>query len=200
MTKKQYLVVVAVPLVIIVTIVSILSSAFLETSDERTENIKIEVSYSGSWEGMLYNNEMVHSISGFTKKTIIVFRPEGDEWTLSFEAEKKGPIETGTTDDRIDAMFEEDESLGRLVSFELFEIFGLFPVGACPHVVENLPFYLNDPETIGRHRIRRKGGNRTGETRSPRGDRRYRDRRATAGHRLAAYVGRTVEYICETLG
>ena len=89
MTKKQYLVVVAVPLVIIVTIVSILSSAFLETSGERTENIKIEVSYSGSWEGMLYTNEMVQSISGFTKKTIMVFRPDGDEWTISFEAEKK---------------------------------------------------------------------------------------------------------------
>jgi uncharacterized protein YxeA len=89
MTKKQYLVVVAVPLVIIVTIVSILSSAFLETSDERTENIKIEVSYSGSWEGMLYTNEGVQSISGFTRKTIMVFRPDGDEWTISFEAEKK---------------------------------------------------------------------------------------------------------------
>ncbi len=89
MANKQYLVVVAVPLVIIVTIVSILSSVFLETSDERTENIKIEVSYPGSWEGMLYNNEMVHSISGFTKKTIMVFRPDGDEWTISFEAEKK---------------------------------------------------------------------------------------------------------------
>ncbi len=89
MTKKQYFVVVAVPLVLIVTIVSILGSGFLETSDERPENIKIEVTYSGSWEGMLYNNDDVESISGFTKKTIIVFRPEGNEWTLSFDAEKK---------------------------------------------------------------------------------------------------------------
>jgi len=48
MTKKQYLVVVAVPLVIIVTIVSILRSGFLGTTDERIENIKIEVSYWGS--------------------------------------------------------------------------------------------------------------------------------------------------------
>jgi len=89
MTKKQYIVVIAVPLVMIVTIVSILSSGFLDISEDRVENIKIEVSYLGSWEGMLYNNEEVQSISGFTKKTIIVFRPDGDEWTLTFEAEKK---------------------------------------------------------------------------------------------------------------
>ena len=89
MAKKQYIVVIAVPLVIIVTLVSILSSGFLDTSEDLVENIKIEVSYSGSWEGVLYNNEEVQSISGFTKKTIIVFRPDGDEWTLSFEAEKK---------------------------------------------------------------------------------------------------------------
>jgi uncharacterized protein YxeA len=89
MTKKQYIVVIAVPLVIIVTIVSILSSGVLDISEDRVENIKIEVSSSGSWEGILYNNEEVQSISGFTKKTIIVFRPDGDEWTISFEAEKK---------------------------------------------------------------------------------------------------------------
>jgi len=53
MTKKQYLVVVAAQLVIIVTIVSILSSGFLETSDERIEKIKIEVTDSSSWKGML---------------------------------------------------------------------------------------------------------------------------------------------------
>ena len=89
MTKKQYIVVIAVPLVIIVTIVSILSSGVLDTSEDRVENIKIEVSSSGSWEGILYNNDEVQGISGFTKKTIIVFRPDGDEWTISFEAEKK---------------------------------------------------------------------------------------------------------------
>jgi hypothetical protein len=38
---------------------------------------------------VLYNNEEVQRISGFSKKTIVVFRPDGDEWTLSFEAEKK---------------------------------------------------------------------------------------------------------------
>ncbi len=89
MTKKQYIVVIAVPLVILVTIVSILSSGVLDTSEDRVENIKIEVSSSGSWEGILYNNEEVQSISGFTKKTIIVFRPDGDVWTISFVAQKK---------------------------------------------------------------------------------------------------------------
>ena len=38
---------------------------------------------------MLYNNEEIQSLTGFTKKTLIVFRPSRDEWTLSFEAEKK---------------------------------------------------------------------------------------------------------------
>jgi hypothetical protein len=89
MAKKQYIAVIAVPLVMIVTIVSVLSTGFLGTSEDRVENIKIEVSYLGSWEGLLYNNEEVQSISGFTKKTIIVFRPDGEEWTLSLEAEKK---------------------------------------------------------------------------------------------------------------
>jgi hypothetical protein len=89
MTGKQYIVVIAVPLVILVTIVSLLSSGFLATSEDRVEKIKIEISYSGAWEGALYNNENFQSISGFTKKTLIVFRPNGDEWTLSFEAEKK---------------------------------------------------------------------------------------------------------------
>jgi hypothetical protein len=89
MTKKQYIVVIAVPLVIIVTMISILSSGFLDTSEDRVENIKIEISYSGSWEGVLFNNEEAQSISGFTKKTIIVFRPDGEEWTISFNAEKK---------------------------------------------------------------------------------------------------------------
>ena len=31
----------------------------------------------------------MQSISGFTRKTIIISRPDNNEWTLSFEAEKK---------------------------------------------------------------------------------------------------------------
>jgi uncharacterized protein YxeA len=89
MTGKQYIVVIAAPLVIIMTIVTILSSGFLATSEDRVDNIKIEITYSGSWEAMLYNNEEIQSLTGFTKKTLIVYRPSGDEWTLSFEAEKK---------------------------------------------------------------------------------------------------------------
>ena len=89
MTKRQYMAVIAGPIAIVAIILSILNTGILETSDDRIENIKIEVTYIGYWEGVLYNNEEVQGISGFTRKTIIVFRPNGEDWTLSFEAEKK---------------------------------------------------------------------------------------------------------------
>ena len=89
MTKRQYMAVIAGPIAIIAIIVSILNTGILETSDERIENIKIEVTYSGSWAGVLYNNEDVKSISGFTGKTILVFGPLGEDWTILFEVEKK---------------------------------------------------------------------------------------------------------------
>lgn len=76
---------------------------------------------------------------------------------LKFEAERKGPLKTGTTDDDIEAMFEGDHTLGYQLGIELFERLGYFPVGSAPHVAENLPYYLNDPDIIARHRIRRKG-------------------------------------------
>ena len=80
--------VIAGPIAVIVIIISILNTGLLDTSEDQIENIKIEVTYLGYWEGVLYNNEEVQRISGFTRKTIIVFRPDGEEWTLSFEAEK----------------------------------------------------------------------------------------------------------------
>jgi hypothetical protein len=89
MTKRQFIAVIAGPIALVAIIISILNTGILETSDDRIENVKIEVTYIGSWEGVLYNNEEVQRISGFTRKTIIVFRPNGDDWTLSFEAEKK---------------------------------------------------------------------------------------------------------------
>jgi hypothetical protein len=48
MTKRQYMAVIVGPIAIIAIIVSILNTGILETSDERIENIKIEVSYWGS--------------------------------------------------------------------------------------------------------------------------------------------------------
>ena len=81
--------VIAGPIAILAILISILNTGILETSDDRIENIKIEVTYSGSWEGVLYNNEEVQSISGFTGKTILVFSPIEEDWILSFEAEKK---------------------------------------------------------------------------------------------------------------
>ena len=89
MTKRQYMAVIAGPIAILAMLISILNTGILETSDDRIENIKIEVTYSGSWEGVLYNNEDAQSISGFTGKTILVFSPIEEDWTLSFEAEKK---------------------------------------------------------------------------------------------------------------
>jgi len=89
MAKRQYMAVIAGPIAVIAIIVTILNAGLLETPDDRIMNIKIEVTYSGSWEGVLYNNDEVQAVSGFTRKTIIVFRPNDEEWTLSFEAEKK---------------------------------------------------------------------------------------------------------------
>lgn len=75
---------------------------------------------------------------------------------LEYEAKKKGPIVTNTTDDAINAMTGAG-ALEHYLSFELFERFGVFPVGSAPHIAENLPYYMNDPQTIARHHIRRKG-------------------------------------------
>ncbi len=76
---------------------------------------------------------------------------------LRFEAEKQDVLVTNTTDDDIEAMFAEDQTLHYLLGVELFQQFGYFPVGGAPHVAENFPYYLNHPEVIARHRIRRKG-------------------------------------------
>ena len=77
---------------------------------------------------------------------------------LEYEAGKRGAAVTiGTLDDQIEAMFDEDESLPYYLAFELYELFGYWPIGSAPHIAENWPFYLNDPATIRKHRIRRKG-------------------------------------------
>jgi hypothetical protein len=89
MTKRHYIAVIAGPITVIALIISMLNTGILDTPDDRIENIKIEVTYSGSWDGVLYSNEHVQRISGFTRKTIIVFRPDDEEWTISFEAEKE---------------------------------------------------------------------------------------------------------------
>lgn len=77
---------------------------------------------------------------------------------LRFQADKQDkPIQTNTTDDEIESMFEPDESLHYYLNCELYQLFGYFPVGGAPHVAENFPYYLNSPETIAKHHIRRKG-------------------------------------------
>ncbi|MGD2201098.1 MAG: hypothetical protein PVJ38_05670 [Candidatus Bathyarchaeota archaeon] len=88
MTKKNYVAIIVAPIVILVAVVSALNMGLLDKNTE-IENLRVEVSYSGSWEGVIYSNEEAQQVSGFTKKTIIVFRPPGDTWKLSFTAEKK---------------------------------------------------------------------------------------------------------------
>jgi len=75
---------------------------------------------------------------------------------LRYEAARKGPLRTGTTDDEIDRM-TGGQDLDHYLSFELYELFGYMPVGSAPHIAENFPWYCNSPETLSRHHIRRKG-------------------------------------------
>jgi alpha-galactosidase len=75
---------------------------------------------------------------------------------LEFELKRKGEFKTGTLDDQINEMFR-DRSVAYYFNFELFEKYGYLPVGESAHVVENLSYYCNSPETLTAHKIRRKG-------------------------------------------
>jgi len=88
MTNRQYVAVIVGPIAFITILVSLFSANFVDISEDRIETIKIDVSYSGNWEGILYSNEKVQIVSGFTKKTFVVLRPTDGEWTVSFEANK----------------------------------------------------------------------------------------------------------------
>jgi hypothetical protein len=88
MTNKQYVAVIVGPITIITILISLFNVSLHDISTNRIENIKIEVTYSGSWEGVLYSNEKVQMVSGFTSKTIVVYRPTDEQWTVSFEVEK----------------------------------------------------------------------------------------------------------------
>lgn len=76
---------------------------------------------------------------------------------LRYEGRKKGILKTGTTDDEINEMLGASSTDDERFSFELCERFGHFPVGGPPHIAENFSWFLNSPEVIARHRIRRKG-------------------------------------------
>jgi hypothetical protein len=88
MTNRQYVAVIAGPVAIIIIIVSLFSANFVIISEDRIERIKIVVTYSGNWEGVLYSNEKVQMMSEFSGKIFIVLRPKDGEWVVSFEAEK----------------------------------------------------------------------------------------------------------------
>ncbi len=76
---------------------------------------------------------------------------------FEFERQRGRPIDTQTTDDEINAMTGGDEPNDERLVFELLNLFGYWPVGGPAHVAENLPYFLNHPAVIRKHRIRRKG-------------------------------------------
>lgn len=69
---------------------------------------------------------------------------------------KDGEVLTNTIDDEIMQALV-GKTMEYYLNFELYERFGFFPVGSCTHVVENFPYYCNDPETLKKHHVRRKG-------------------------------------------
>lgn len=66
-------------------------------------------------------------------------------------------VVTNTTDDDVNQMTAPPVVHDDRLSYELFEILGHYPVGGSAHIAENFPYYLNSPQAISRHRIRRKG-------------------------------------------
>jgi len=88
MTIRQYVAVIAGPIAIITILISLFSVNFVDISGDRIENIKIEITHSSNWEGVLISNEKVQMVSGFSSKTLVVIRPIDGKWSVSFEAEK----------------------------------------------------------------------------------------------------------------
>jgi len=89
MQKRNYIAVLAGPLLIIILVFAVLNSGFLETPGQQITELSIEVSYTGPWEGIIYNDDATQQISGFSEKTINVIRPSSEKWILSFHAGKK---------------------------------------------------------------------------------------------------------------
>lgn len=88
-------------------------------------------------------------------------RPVGPELSLQrymdyFRA-KHGELVTNTTDDMINAYLSPDRNMEYYLNFYLYEKLGCFPVGSSNHVAENLPYYCNHEEALGKYHIRRKG-------------------------------------------
>lgn len=120
-------------------------SQFLDVPLEDVDALSLGVNH-GSWLMDITVGGRPADLSRFTKKNY-----------LAFEAQRKGVLKTGTTDDMINEMLGVNTTLEYFLSFELFERFGYFPVGSAPHVAENYPAYLNDPELMKKLFIRRKG-------------------------------------------
>jgi len=89
MQKRNYIAVLAGPLLIITLVFAVLNSGFLETPSQQINKVSIEVSYTGPWEGIIYNDDTTQQVSGFCEKKISVIRPSAEKWILSFHAGKK---------------------------------------------------------------------------------------------------------------
>lgn len=76
---------------------------------------------------------------------------------LCYEEKRIEELRTQTTDDEINAMTGSNTPSDERLSFELYEMLGYMPVGGPPHVAENFPYYMNNPDVIKKHHIRRKG-------------------------------------------
>ena len=89
MQKRKFFAGLVGPILIIILAFSVMNSGFLKTSRQQMVEVRIEVSYTGPWKGIIYNNGDTQQVSGFSDKTIRVCRPLDGKWDLSFNCEKE---------------------------------------------------------------------------------------------------------------
>ena len=76
------------PVLIIAITFAIMNTGFLKVSSQQIKEVRIEVSYTGPWKGVIYSNGEAQRVSGFSDKTIRVYRPSSERWDLLFHCEK----------------------------------------------------------------------------------------------------------------
>ncbi len=88
MQKKTFFAGLVLPIMIIAITLAIMNSGFLKISSHQIKEVRIEVSYTGPWKGVIYSNGDVQNVSGFSDKTIRVIKPAIERWNLSFHCKK----------------------------------------------------------------------------------------------------------------
>lgn len=76
------------PAVIMLFAISIMNVGFLKSNEKPVKELVLEVSYTGPWKGKVFNNGDIQKVSGFSAKTIHVYRLSDGEWIVSFQVEK----------------------------------------------------------------------------------------------------------------